>query len=201
MCIIAMRPQRTDVSFLINKYCILFRKLYIVFNYNPYGFIKQLSDAKFANYLHFHIANNLQIRYIKIMRPVEYKTKIGEEILSILEANRDTALSVNDICSDLEKRKVITNITTVYRQLDKLVAAQKVIVHSAKDGKNRMYQCIAGDEECLSHLHIQCTECSKIIHLDCDESAEFTSHIEGEHGIKLDFSKTVLYGLCKDCRK
>lgn len=135
------------------------------------------------------------------MRPVEYKTKIGEEILSFLEANRDTAVSVNDICSELEKRKVITNITTVYRQLDKLVSAKKVIVHSAKDGKNRMYQCIAGEENCLSHLHIQCTECSKIIHLDCDESAEFTGHIESEHGIALDFSKTVLYGICKDCRK
>lgn len=135
------------------------------------------------------------------MRPVEYKTKVGEEILSFLELQKDTALSVMDICDEMEKRNVKSNITTIYRQLDKLVAAKKVIMHSAKDGKKGLYQYIAGEQECLSHLHIQCTECAKIIHLDCGESKEFTDHIVEKHGIILDFSKTVIYGLCKQCAK
>lgn len=133
------------------------------------------------------------------MRPVEYKTKIGEEILSYLESKKDTALSVMEICDQLDNRGVKTNISTVYRQLDKLIAAKKVIVHQAKDRKKGLYQYIAGTEKCLSHLHIQCTECAKIIHLDCGESKEFTDHITAEHGIVLDFSKTVIYGLCAEC--
>lgn len=135
------------------------------------------------------------------MRPLEYKTKVGEEILSFLESKKDTAVSVMDICEEMERRNVKSNITTVYRQLDKLVASKKVIVHSAKDGKKGLYQYIAGEEECLNHLHIQCTGCAKIIHLDCGESKEFTAHISQEHGILLDFSKTVIYGLCADCAK
>lgn len=133
------------------------------------------------------------------MRPAEYKTKVGEGIFAYLESKKDIALSVMDILGHLENIGVKTNITTVYRQLDKLIAAKKVIVHQAKDGKKGLYQCIAGAEKCLSHLHIQCTECAKIIHLDCGESKEFTDHITAEHGIVLDFSKTVIYGLCAEC--
>lgn len=135
------------------------------------------------------------------MRPNGYKTKVGEEILSFLEAKKDTAISVMDICTELEKNHPKTNITTVYRQLDKLVTAKKVIVHSAEDGKKKLYQYIAGKEKCLSHLHMQCTKCSSIIHLDCSESNGFTSHIEKEHSVMIDYSKTVLYGLCKECSK
>lgn len=135
------------------------------------------------------------------MRPVEYKTKVGEEILSFLESQKNTALSVMDICDELEQRDVKSNITTVYRQLDKLVAAKKVIIHSARDGKKSLYQYVSDEQECFSHLHIQCTECSKIIHLDCGESKEFTDHIIKEHGMTLDFSKTVIYGQCAECTK
>lgn len=138
--------------------------------------------------------------YISIMRPVKYKSKVGEEILSFLESKKDTAVTVMDILRELERKDLSTNITTVYRQLEKFIEEKQVIAHSAKDGKKIMYQYIAGKEECLKHLHIQCVKCSKIIHLDCDESEEFTNHIEKEHGIALDYSKTVLFGLCNDCR-
>lgn len=135
------------------------------------------------------------------MRPVEYKTKTGSQILSFLEEKKDVAVSVMDICENLERSGVKTNISTVYRQLDKLVSCKKVITHSAENGKKILYQYIAGKEKCLSHLHIQCTGCSKIIHLDCSESSDFTSHIERAHGIVLDYSKTVLYGLCSECSR
>lgn len=135
------------------------------------------------------------------MRPLEYRTKVGTEILKFLEENKDVAVSAMDISKYLESTKCIANITTVYRQLERLVEAKKVIAHSDKDGKKSLYQYVAGEEDCLSHLHIQCTECAKIIHLDCGESQDFTTHIAKEHGIVLDFSKTVIYGLCADCSK
>ncbi|MCR5612610.1 Fur family transcriptional regulator [Treponema sp.] len=135
------------------------------------------------------------------MRPIEYKTKTSEEILAFLATQNDTGLSVMDIFEEMKKKNPKTNITTIYRQLDKLIASKKVIMHSADNGKKNLYQYIADKQTCLSHLHIQCTNCSKIIHLDCSESNDFTSHIEKEHGIRLDFSKTVLYGLCNECSK
>ena len=93
-----------------------------------------------------------------------------------------------------------TNITTIYRRLDKLIAEKKVIRHSAGDGKKGLFQYIADDSDCLRHLHIQCTGCSKIIHLDCKISKDFADHLAEDHGIQLDYQKTVLYGLCNECR-
>lgn len=133
------------------------------------------------------------------MRPLEYKTKVGEEILLYLASKKDIAVSVMDILNELERKNVKSNITTIYRQLEKLVIAKKVIIHSANDGKKGLYQYVADEQECFLHLHIQCTECAKIIHLNCAESKEFTFHIEQEHGIILDFSKTMIYGLCSEC--
>ncbi|MCQ2611560.1 MAG: transcriptional repressor [Treponema sp.] len=133
------------------------------------------------------------------MRSQTYKTRIGEEILRCLEEHKDKALSVQDICEWLAAQNTETNITTVYRQLDKLVDAKQVITHSGSNGKKILFQYIAQNEECLNHLHIQCTGCSKIVHLDCHESSDFTKHIQAEHGITLDFGKTVIYGLCADC--
>lgn len=135
------------------------------------------------------------------MRPVEYKTKVGSQILSFLEQKKNSAVSVTDICENLKEQDVAVNISTVYRQLEKLVASKKVIAHSSDSGKKIVYQYIAGEKTCLSHLHIQCTKCAKIIHLDCSESDEFISHIAHSHGVIVDYEKTVLYGLCEQCSK
>lgn len=135
------------------------------------------------------------------MRSEGYQTKGKQHILTFLEEKKDIGVSVLDIADYLEKLNESTNITTIYRQLDKLVAEKKVIKHTADDGKKSLFQYVADDTECFHHLHIQCTNCSKIIHLDCEDSKEFTDHLCKEHGIKLDYSKTVLYGLCSDCQK
>lgn len=135
------------------------------------------------------------------MRANGYKTKTSELILSCLRKNKDIAISVQDIAKYLEQCGENPNITTIYRQLEKLLASKKIITHSSEDAKKSLYQYVEGANECFSHLHIQCVECAKIFHLDCEDSLEFTNHIEKEHGVILDFTKTVLYGVCSDCRK
>ncbi len=135
------------------------------------------------------------------MRSEGYKTKTGMMILSFLEENKDTAVSVHDISEFFSQKGECPNVSTIYRQLEKLMEQKKVMAHSAEDGKKSLYQYITNDNHCMNHLHIQCTGCSKIVHLDCCESEGFTSHISEEHGILLDYSRTVLYGLCDDCRR
>ncbi|MCI6258345.1 MAG: transcriptional repressor [Spirochaetia bacterium] len=135
------------------------------------------------------------------MRSDGYQTKGKKVILEFLEANKDTAVSVQDIADYLKASGEETNITTVYRRLEKLAAEKKVIRHSADDGKKTLFQYIADARECLSHLHVQCTCCSKIIHLDCEDSREFMEHLCKNHGIVLDCRKTVLYGLCSECSR
>lgn len=133
------------------------------------------------------------------MRPEEYKTQTGTIILDYLQSNRNKSVSAQDIAAHLKKCGNEANITTVYRRLDKLVAEKKVLSHSSDDGKKNLYQYTAGDE-CLNHIHFQCTSCKKIFHLACKEEKGFTKHIEKEHGLQIDFTRTILYGLCAECR-
>lgn len=135
------------------------------------------------------------------MRSDGYKTKIGQIIINCLELNKEKVVSVQDILSFIEENGEKTNITTVYRRLDKLIEEKKVISHSSEDGKKSLFQYIASDIDCTNHLHIQCTSCSKIFHLNCDDGKEFIEHIQKEHGIEIDLSKTILYGLCSNCKK
>lgn len=135
------------------------------------------------------------------MRTDSYKTQLSELIIKYLEENKDKGVSVLDILEYVKQNNETTNITTVYRRLDKLIAENKVIKHPAKDGKKANFQYIADDTDCIHHLHMQCETCSKIFHLDCDTSQSFIDHIENEHGIAIDLSKTVLYGQCATCSK
>jgi|SRR5574344_985788 len=135
------------------------------------------------------------------MQTKEYQSKVGKLILSFLQTQKDKAVSVNDIASFLEQNNVKTNITTIYRRLEKLVDEKKVITHSSEDCKKALFQYVADDEDCMHHLHIQCSNCSKIIHLDSKEADDFVKSIAKKNGIEIDFSKTILYGLCDDCRK
>ena len=40
-----------------------------------------------------------------------------------------------------------------------------------------------------------------LIHLDCRELQEIREHLLEEHGFAWDAGRTVLYGICGNCRK
>lgn len=133
------------------------------------------------------------------MRSDGYSTKAEHLILEYLCKNSDVAVSASDILKYLSSSGECVNISTVYRRLERLIQNKTVIKHSS-DGQKSTYQFIAQNKNCLNHLHIQCTVCSKIIHLDCNESTDFTNHIKKDHGFFVDCSKTIIYGLCFECK-
>lgn len=135
------------------------------------------------------------------MRPDEYKTRCGMLILDFLKNSQNKSVSAKEIAQHLAQKGEPANITTVYRRLEKLVSEKKLISHSSENGKTILYQYTEANPACLEHIHFQCTACRKIFHLDCDAEREFINHIEKKHGLKIDFSKTVLHGLCADCSK
>ena len=54
---------------------------------------------------------------------------------------------------------------------------------------------------CEQHLHLQCTKCGRIFHLECDFMGEIAMHIQREHGFYIECKKSIIYGICKDCVK
>lgn len=130
-----------------------------------------------------------------------YNTKSRRLILEYLESKKDTTVSVGDIIDYLAFSGESVNPTTVYRYLNKLTAEKKVLKFSEDDGSKAVYQIAGHKHDCDGHIHIQCTECGKLLHLDCDFMDDFKEHLLNEHNFSLKCEKSLIYGICKECRK
>lgn len=129
-----------------------------------------------------------------------YNTKARKYILGYLENSTDTTVCAADILEFLNKNEISVNLTTVYRYLNKLTAEHKVIkITESKNGRS-VYQLVKHKKSCDDHLHIKCTKCGKLIHLDCGFIEEFKEHIFKDHGFTLKCSGSILYGICDECK-
>ena len=63
-----------------------------------------------------------------------------------------------------------------------------------------LYQYVhAGD--CSGHLHLKCTDCGRLIHLDEETGAVLQRSILSRHQFAVNEGETVLFGRCAPCRK
>ncbi|MCI1208403.1 MAG: transcriptional repressor [Treponema sp.] len=130
-----------------------------------------------------------------------YQTRSKRLILQYLKSNSFRTVSVSDIYASLRAHGETTNITTIYRYLEKLEKEAVVVKHASENTKKACFRYIGEKSECENHLHIQCTHCGKIIHLDCELMSGFQKHLRDKHAITLDCSSSLLYGICDECRK
>lgn len=130
-----------------------------------------------------------------------YKTNSRTRIMEFLQMNKDRTVTVSDIEEHLSRENSGVNKTTIYRYLDRLEADGNVIKYTAEKGEKAAYQYVDREHKCDEHLHLKCTECGAIIHLDCGFMDEIAHHIEVEHGFKLQCRNSIIYGVCARCQK
>ena len=128
------------------------------------------------------------------MAKSEYKTKQRELITELFSNNPDRQFSANDAAVIMDGK---IGKSTVYREISRLCDEGFLRKYPDSEG-NVMYQLLGKD--CHEHFHLKCTECGKIVHLDCHMMNDICSHITFHHGFDIDISKTVLYGICKNCQ-
>lgn len=130
-----------------------------------------------------------------------YNTKQKENLLTYLIENKEKHTNVQEISTYLSSKGTPVGVTTIYRQLDRLVEQGTVRKYSF-DGKTcACYQYIDEEQECHGHFHLKCLNCGKLIHLNCDHLSEISGHIKEHHGFTVDSSQTVFYGICEECSK
>lgn len=129
-----------------------------------------------------------------------YRTAARTHITDFLKKNADRSVSVHDIMKSLEEDSFEVNISTVYRYLGKLSEEGVVNKYSSDNGEQALFQYTAPSRNCDDHLHMQCKECGRMIHLDCDFMDEITEHIMKHHGFEISCKGSVLYGICEKCR-
>ncbi len=130
-----------------------------------------------------------------------YKTITKELITEFLNSNPDEAFTVDELKIYLEKHNSNANITTIYRILDKLYEDNCLIKFLDEDKKRYTYKYVPRESDCFKHMHLKCSGCGRIIHLDCEHSKQFVEHIYMEHGFTIKCDNAVLYGICEECKK
>lgn len=133
----------------------------------------------------------------------QYKTKQRAELIAFLMRKAGEHVTVNDVCSHFEEKGKAIGVTTVYRQLDKMVDEGIVNKYTIEGGSSACYEYIdeehsmEGRQKCY---HCKCDKCGKLIHLHCGEIEELMKHIEMNHSFAINPRRTVFYGLCEDCK-
>ena len=129
-----------------------------------------------------------------------YKTRQKEELAKLLASVPDRHLTVVDICALLRRKHKLVGTTTVYRQIEKMVAEGTVLKHVTDSSEPATFEYI-GTENCHDSVcyHCKCESCGKLIHVKCEELQTTEEHFRSHHGFAINPRRTVLYGLCEPC--
>lgn len=130
---------------------------------------------------------------------MSYETRQGKLIKDFLKKSSEKHYSADEVYFELKSAGESIGKTTVYRQLEKLADEGSVKKFSSGINSACCYQFF-GDGCCHNHYHLKCSKCGKLFHLECEFINELSEHIYKEHGFKIDDSKMIFYGLCKECR-
>ncbi len=125
-----------------------------------------------------------------------YRTNQRNCLLNFLKENSEHAFTIEEIADALSADEI--GKSTVYRLMTKLV--DENLVHRTVKGNSRsfVYQFIS-EEKCENHLHMKCTDCGKVYHLDSGVTSIIQNNVKSNAGFEID-SHTVLLGKCGECK-
>lgn len=130
-----------------------------------------------------------------------YKTKQKDEILQCLSSFGSEHFTAADVVARLAASGSAIGQATVYRTIDRLATSGELRKYTVDGSTAACYQSSGGGSGCHEHFHLKCEMCGRLIHVECDELAKIALHMQNEHGFAVDSSRTVFYGICRECRK
>lgn len=128
-----------------------------------------------------------------------YNTEQRHQVIECLDANTGRYQTVDEIFSLLRSQGANVGRTTVYRTLEKLAAEGSVSKVVGAPGSSAFYRKVTTDDPEQGQL--LCLECGRVFPLDCSMLKDFSNHVLEHHGFALDSRRTVLCGVCEDCRR
>lgn len=128
-------------------------------------------------------------------RSESYTTKQKDTILEFI-IHQTSEFTIKDVYDEL-KGKV--GLTTIYRLVDKLVIDNKLKKFISANNIT-YYQYL---EECDkdNHFYLKCTNCKKMIHVDCECIKNLSNHILKNHKFNLSNENIIISGVCDKCKK
>ena len=117
--------------------------------------------------------------------------------MAFLEKHHDKQLSAKDIAAGLTDKKI--SVSAVYRNLSSL-EKNGYISRAVKSGSNEVFYQYVKAECCKNSIHITCTSCGKTFHMNDTAAKNMIETVKALDGFEISSLKTVLYGICKECR-
>lgn len=132
-------------------------------------------------------------------RTNEYQTRQKKAIEEVFQTVGAEHTTVAQLTQFLTEKGQNVGRTTVWRTLERLVETGLARKYTAAQGESVCYQWV-GENTCHHHFHLKCNSCGKLIHMECSLMESLTHHVEEDHRFLVDPLKTVLYGICEECR-
>lgn len=127
-----------------------------------------------------------------------YMTRQQQAVLQCIEASPDGRATAMELMQRLRQSGQTVGLSTVYRQLERLVAQGCVHKLLTDDGACYQYCDKTRHKDCFL---LQCEGCGAIFHMDCSHLGELYTHLLESHGFAINPRRTMFYGLCEKCRE
>lgn len=131
----------------------------------------------------------------------EHITKQGKVVLECFENNSQKHLTAEDVSDILKTNGNAVSTATIYRQLDRLSAQGFIRKYISSPDEPACYQYSEKHNVCTNHFHLKCVICNNLFHVSCEYLDKLDEHINEHHGFSVDNTRTVLYGVCRECKK
>lgn len=128
-----------------------------------------------------------------------YQTEGRGALIDFLSQNPDRQFTAEELCHAVHG-DTTRGRSSVYRHLSELCANETVRKFRNDSRKSAVYQYVGGNCDCGNHFHEKCLRCGNLRHLECDDSLLFAEHLLKVHGFSIDCGRSILYGLCANCR-
>ena len=116
-------------------------------------------------------------------------------IIALLD-RLDGFRSAQELHDELRRRGANIGLTTVYRTLQALAAADLVDMVRTDTGESVYRRCAAAHH----HHHLVCRDCGSAVEVSGREVEVWAAEVAAAHGFS-DVSHTIeLFGTCADCR-
>ena len=130
-----------------------------------------------------------------------YNTEQRSQLVGFLRENKHRHFTVDAIIYELKNKGILLPKSTIYRQINKLVASGAVRRFEDENSRNFVYQYADQKHDCDSHFHLKCKKCGRLIHIHCDYLSEAKEHIAESHGFIIGSERAVIYGVCRGCEE
>lgn len=132
-----------------------------------------------------------------------YNTEQKKILIDFMTKYKDTPFTIEELISSLSSDTTISALpgrSTVYRLMNKMVE-EGIVKRFVKGHSRHFYYQIVSPDTCHHHIHMKCTSCGKLFHMDDSETEKILNEVLENSSFMVDREETTLYGLCKGCNK